>query len=57
MNEVREDCFAYNKENKDCDAFTELFCEYKECKFYQEKPVKRALERDIREYSEKCNKK
>ena len=57
MSEVREDCFAYNKENKDCDAFTELFCKDKECKFYKEHFMKRVFNRDIKEYSEKCNKK
>lgn len=57
MSEVREDCFAYNKENKDCDAFIELFCKYKDCKFYQEGYMKKVFNRDIREYAEKCNKK
>ena len=55
--EVKEDCFAYNKENKECDAFTELFCKYKECKFYKEHFMGKVFNREIREYSEKCNKK
>lgn len=50
MNNVRTDCFAYNKEQDDCSAFTEMFCKYKECKFFKEAPIKKAIDREIREY-------
>lgn len=51
MNTVKSDCFAYNKEQNDCNAFIEMFCKYKECKFYKEAPVKKAINREIREYA------
>lgn len=53
MSLIKRDCFAYNKENKDCDAFTELFCENKECKFYKEGYMKKIIAFDIKQYSEK----
>ena len=55
MSEIRKNCFAYNREQNDCDAFIEMFCKYKDCKFYQEEYMKRQINRDIREYSKKVN--
>lgn len=55
MDKVRTDCFAYNREQNDCDAFTEMFCKNKECKFYKEAAVKKTINREIREYSIKKN--
>ena len=52
---VRTDCFAYNKKTKDCDAFMEMFCKEKECKFYKEAYLKRLINKEIKEYSKKMN--
>lgn len=49
MNNVRTDCFAYNETQNDCDAFTETFCKYKECKFYKEVPIRMQINKEIRE--------
>lgn len=54
MNNVRTDCFAYNETQNDCDAFTETFCKYKECKFYKEAPIRMQINKEIREYSLKA---
>lgn len=40
MRRVNEDCFAYDKEKKDCKALDCLYCKQGECKFYKEKVVK-----------------
>lgn len=51
MNNVRTDCFAYNETQNDCNAFTELFCKNKECKFYKGMGWKKAIRREIKDYS------
>lgn len=32
---IKEDCFGYNPEIRQCKALTELVCKNKECKFYK----------------------
>ena len=56
MNNVRTDCFAYNKEQDDCNAFTEMFCKYKECKFFKEAFMRKAINREIKDYSLRARK-
>ena len=34
---IKEDCFAYNGETKECKALTELVCKKEECSFYKTK--------------------
>ena len=36
--EIKEDCFAYNKKKIKCEALKELYCFYEgKCKFYKTK--------------------
>ena len=34
---TREDCFAFDKEKRECNALDDLYCENEKCKFYKKK--------------------
>lgn len=45
---VKRDCFAFDKDNFECTALNELFCENEKCKFYRNKLENNKLEKKYR---------
>ena len=53
--EIKEDCFAYDKEHHDCTALTDLYCKKEKCKFYKNEHQisKKYIEACIKRYASK----
>lgn len=55
--QIKEDCFAYNKEKNRCNALIDLFCRNEKCRFYKKKNKmsEKYIESAIKNYSLKKN--
>ena len=55
--EVKEDCFAYDQEHKECTALNDLYCKKEKCKFYKNKKqmTQAHITSSIRNYALKYN--
>ena len=51
--EIKEDCFACDKEHHKCNALNDLYCEKEKCRFYKNKNEinESEIERSIKAYT------